>query len=365
MLGSFSECDYKSNGHVTNITVIFLTGVHEARSEKPLRFVNVEGITFVGYGHSDQVIIKNLDLRIITGTVVIRNITMEGSYIIMYRSSSSNIYRPLTIVNCKVLASQMILPTVELTVESSEFHNSSSTAIILYSSFAIFCGTVIFENNSGLKGGAIALIGSTLTIKRKSLVVFRNNHANETGGAIYNVEPQINLEGYRSYCFYMLDVPFNNESNALDNFTQVLSFESNTASLGGDHIYGAKLKSDCVSSSYCHGNNCRLSYETVGDVFKFALDYTIGTSWSAVSGDPTRLCICDNNGLPQCANVSMIYLEINVYPGQPFNISVVLVGGDFGTTTGTVYAHVKDSKLGMLTSMSTHSSCWKIPSALI
>ena len=122
----------------------------------------------------------------------------------------------------------MILPTVELTVESSEFHNSSSTAIILYSSFAIFCGTVIFENSSGLKGGAIALIGSTLTIKSKSLVVFRNNHANETGGAIYtdNVEPRNNLEGYRLYCFYMLDVPFITESNDLDNFTQVLRFES-------------------------------------------------------------------------------------------------------------------------------------------
>ena len=83
---------------------------------------------------------------------------------------------------------------------------------------------------------------------------------------------------------------------------------------------------------------------------KFDLDYTISTSWSAVSGDPTRLCICDNNGLPQCANASMIYLEINVYPGQPFNISAVLVGGDFGTTTGTVYAHIKDSKLGRLMS---------------
>ena len=61
--GNFSEFDYKSNGHFTNnITVIFLVGVHEAKSDKPLRFVNVEGITFVGSGHSDQVIIKNLDL---------------------------------------------------------------------------------------------------------------------------------------------------------------------------------------------------------------------------------------------------------------------------------------------------------------
>jgi hypothetical protein len=42
----------------------------------------------------------------------------------------------------------------------------------------------------------------------------------------------------------------------------------------------------------------------------------------------------------------MIYLETEVYSGQPFYILAVLVGGDFGTTTGTVYAHIKDSKLG-------------------
>ena len=239
------------------------------------------------------------------------NITMQGTYIIMYRYSSPNtIYRPLIIVNCKCLASQMILPNVQLTVESSEFHNSSSTAITLYSSFAIFCGNlkVIFVNNSGIKGGALALIGSTMTIESNTLVVFRNNHAYETGGAIYadNVEPRINLEGFRSYCFYMLNM---NESTVLSNLTQVLTFEKNTASLGGDHIYGAKLKSDCVSSSFCHGNYCRLSFETIGDVFKFDPDHDIDTSWSAVSGDPTRLCICDSSGLPQCTNASMIYFN--------------------------------------------------------
>ena len=83
-MGNFSECDYQGNQHVTIIDVKFLAGIHEARSDKPLRFNNVEGITFVGYGHSDQVIVKNLDLRIITGTVAIRNITMQGGYVIMY-----------------------------------------------------------------------------------------------------------------------------------------------------------------------------------------------------------------------------------------------------------------------------------------
>ena len=132
------------------------------------------------------------------------------------------------------------------------------------------------------------------------------------------------------------------EANVLSNLSQCLHFVNNTATLGGDHIYGAVLKSDCVSSSYCHHESCRHSYETIKEVFFF--DPDIGTTLSAVSGDPSRLCVCDVNGQPQCTNFSKIfYTEAKVCPGQPFVISVVLVGGDFGTTTGTAYANIADS----------------------
>ena len=101
----------------------------------------------------------------------------------------------------------MMLPNIQLTIEDSEFHNSSSTAVTFYWSFAILHAKVI---NSGTKGGAIALIGSALTIERNALVIFKNNHAYETGGAIYadNIEPHIKWEGFRSYCFCMLDTMF-------------------------------------------------------------------------------------------------------------------------------------------------------------
>ena len=339
-LGNFSEFDYKDSNNITTVTLIFLAGDHDSGSI--LRFSNVDFITFDGYGRTDQVIVKSLDLRIITGTVVIKNITMLGDYIIMYRSSSlENNNRPINIINCKFVAVQMILPNVQLTIENSEFHDSSSTAITLYSSFTILSGNVDFVNNNGTKGGALALIGSTLIIKSDTSVVFRNNHAYETGGAIYadNVEPRVNLKGFRSYCFYMLEL---NATNVLANLTQALTFENNMATLGGNHIYGATLKSDCVSSSFCHGDYCRFSFETIRTTFKF--DRDSNTSWSAVSGDPSRLCICDSSGLPQCTNTSMIlFSDIEVFPGQPFVISAVLIGGDFGTTIGTVYAHIHNS----------------------
>ena len=67
---NFSEHSYKDN-NIIRITVIFLAGVHEARSDNALHFSNVEEISFIGHGHSDQVTVNNLDLRIITGTVLI------------------------------------------------------------------------------------------------------------------------------------------------------------------------------------------------------------------------------------------------------------------------------------------------------
>lgn len=263
-LGNFTECDYKSNKpFVTIITIKFLVGIHEARSDVPIRFNNVEGMRFIGLGDSDQIIIKNLDLGIITGSVVIRNITMQGNDILTYRSSSPNVfYQPVKLINSRFAATQMILPNVKLTIKNSEFQKSSSTAITLYSSFVVLKGKVIFSNNTGIKGGALALIGSTLIIKRKTSVLFSNNHALETGGAIYvdNVEPRVNLDGFRPYCFYLLH---SNKTNVLDdNFAQALNFDNNTASLGDNHIYGAVLKSNCVSSSFCHDENCRSSFDT-------------------------------------------------------------------------------------------------------
>lgn len=101
--------------------------------------------------------------------------------------------------------------------------------------------------------------------------------------------------------------------------------------LGGDHIYGGILKSTCISTDcYCKQSNATLN--------RFSFEPSLN-SLSAISGNPTRVCACDSNGQPQCAKLEYIFQTgLEVYPGGKFNISVVIVGGDFGTTIGTVYA---------------------------
>ena len=98
-------------------------------------------------------------------------------------------------------------------------------------------------------------------------------------------------------------------------------FANNSAGNGGDDIYGASLQ-ECLS------NECN-SVTFAG----------VTPGISSVSSDPQRVCLCDNNGKPQCANASFIYLHRKVHPGENFTVPAVIVGWDFGTTVGMIYTH--------------------------
>ena len=52
---------------------------------------------------------------------------------------------------------------------------------------------------------------------------------------------------------------------------------------------------------------------------------------------PDHVCRCDNNGRPQCADSSMIFMTHEAYPGETITISTIIVDGDFGATVGAVY----------------------------
>ena len=79
-------------------------------------------------------------------------------------------------------------------------------------------------------------------------------------------------------------------------------------------------------------------------------------SFSSGSMDPSRICVCDSEGVPQCADkLSSIFMSREVYPGETITISVVVVGEDFGTTVGTVYAGSLDHDTPLLMSDYQHS----------
>ena len=226
-----------------------------------------------------------------------------------------------------------------------------SSAIFSSSSNITLSGTIIFTNNNANRGGAIVLYSSILSVAPGVNVSFINNTAVDTGGAIF-IYPSLTLDQRMSIyydnalydyfhhimseidmipqCFYQL-------LNCSAGASYTFSFTNNSAANGGDDIYGASLQ--------CHrdlGTQCNLTVNINN------------TGISSVSSDPTRVCLCDSQGTPQCKNNSYIHA---VHPGEMFTVSAIVVGGDFGATRGSVYAEFldSDSSISSLTSTSQYS----------
>ena len=58
---------------------------------------------------------------------------------------------------------------------------------------------------------------------------------------------------------------------------------------------------------------------------------------SFISSDPSRVCFCNENRLPDCVTL-LSSTTHSLYPGQNIDISAVTVGQDFGTVAWSVYA---------------------------
>ena len=231
----------------------------------------------------------------------------------------------LEIKDCRFFNTPLQINNYQLTVILSgitNFTDTQHTSAIscYYGGNLTLSGNLTFANNSARRGGALALYLCKLNIAANTSVTFVNNSANHKGGAIY-VEPGISPDvvvnrGYEVEslpCFYQL---LNCHSKNTYNFY----FANNSAVLGGDDIYGDFLKQHSCSK-------CNLTMNISSP------------SNSSVSSDALRVCLCDEQGQPQCKNNSYLRMTSKIYPGEIFNIPVVLVGEDFGLTTGTVYVN--------------------------
>ena len=231
------------------------------------------------------------------------------------------------------MQSSVKLESTNAKIQDSHFINFNNylytsyeySPLELVSSNITFFGTNLFSNNTGSKGGAISMKNSKLIIKGNALVQFKNNRATEFGGAIF-------VENY-DLCFY--------EVHHL-NATTKLVFDNNKAVKGGDNIFGASLMSNCsVFIPKSHQNS---SSQLWKNYFIFG-DNT--NSLSLVSAQPSRVCLCDSNGYPQCTKKEYILLlEETAFPGEVLTLPIVLVGGDFGATTGIVYSSDREQNQG-------------------
>ena len=258
--------------------------------------------------------------------MILEGFTTSKIYIYIDESVVNSQITNISTISCNFIDSAMILTNVHLTIINSTFSDRFSSTLTIM-------GHVSFRDNRGYQGGALMLVGTVMNIARETNLLFQENHAENTGGAIFVVYPQTMIDAHHfiSSCFYQL-LDYDSYSAI---FTYSIKFVNNSAAKGGDHIYGASLKSTCICAlthnEYNDIINPIYSLEVFNQVFTF-------DPWhkSAVSADATRVCICDDSGLPQC-DTEVEYLQ--AYPGEQFSLQLVVTGGDYGTTTGNVYTY--------------------------
>ena len=264
--------------------------------------------------------------------------------------------------------------STNMTFEDCSFINNNVTALKAFDSSIVFSSSINFTNNRAVRGAAIILSQrSYMTITDNAVVIFKENTARLTGGAIYldgyrdKIEdsyeyttikhethyPEIYRFGDENHTVKDYPIPtgrsfrnivinftmrwFYNEIKYNHCFLQVnaseatLLFVNNTAVWGGDVLYGGHLDWECIS----HNNTC---VDSCLRFFKNATSITPEHSLSQISSDPLRVCLCSSQNTswhaPDCTIVSKTF---SAYPGQTISIKAVVVGQDFGTVRGSVY----------------------------
>ena len=210
----------------------------------------------------------------------------------------------------------------------TQFIHNHGTALEAYKSQVIVSGHVAFYNNSAYRGGGLALIYSTVLLEQNSFLEFEGNRVSDVGGAMYY--PLIG-EDKDEFCFYQLTI---SEINQLKELNVTVRFSANVAYNGGEIIFGAALNDECKV-------NYHYSSLTSSDVYQsIFFNDTNSSRMSSFSSEPTRVCFCNQSGAPQCMENSSIlfHLDQPVFPGEVITLSAVIVGKDFGTASGSVYA---------------------------
>ena len=223
-----------------------------------------------------------------------------------------------------------------LIIRDCIFTKNTISPIKTIGSNVTMSGKVLFLNNTASSGAVlISAKNSLLMTTDYSNIHFQNNHAINYGGVFYitteeSYETSMSLQDIiydnqggdslitsRTKCFVHVE-----GSRLYTRFT----FINNTAGKGGDALYGG-----LVALGYDGDWNCLLSFKNISDMSQ-------QTGLSLLSSTPSRVCLCNETGQPDCLTVADPKTRV-IYPGQTITIPAVVVGQDFGTVTGSVFAH--------------------------
>ena len=228
-------------------------------------------------------------------------------------------------MHIKSNTSVMFITNIAQVQGGAIYIQSGAPSIIVHNS-----AKLLFFNNSAFQGGALYVIPSSFAIKvgHQSSVQFINNIVFNVGGAVYS-EVQSNRP-----CMFMVT-----------DYSAELSFIGNYANHSiGHHMYGTSVRDMKCDKWNIHLANkqgkpyCRHNSKTAHKHINISFHPGLNETLSPISSAPWRVCLCDSNGKPQCANFSQIFTNVSVYRVETFTLSAYVVGYDFGTSVGIVHA---------------------------
>ena len=250
-----------------------------------------------------------------------------------------------------------------ITIRDCSFEANNITALTVVQSKVRISGNVKFTGNTAFRGAAMTFTqGGKMIVSEDGHITFKNNYARITGGAIYltttyaktQIYPRRDSLKVSTECFIQVEGHYTHHG---------LTFMNNTAGLGGNELYGGGLQyacnDNCKGSPKRRGDTCLSEFLTVSDIQTPTL--------SNISSDPSRVCLCVDEK-PDCLNIFKT-IQTNghgPYPGQTITISAVVVGQNFGTVSGAVYAQLINSPFinntptlnqGQETQGVNHNSC--------
>ena len=280
-------------------------------------------------------------------------------------------------------ALQLVNSTIHVNSSGIEFYDNRAS---FAGAIRFVYGTMVISTNKSLKfvmnsaqvqGGALYIdagVRPTIIVGNYSKLFLFNNSAFQ-GGALYNTVPSLLMTtiGYQSSIQFINNTAFDvggavySQSSPpcifmITDYSAKISFIRNHAQRGvGHHMYGASVRDRSCNAYYIsyvneQGKPHCLDKDSDGYVNIFSFDSGLNETLSPVSSAPQRVCLCDSNGKPQCANISYIFTDTSVYRGETITLPACIVGYDFGTTVGTIHArslypdsHSKQDKSQLVT----------------
>ena len=218
------------------------------------------------------------------------------------------------------------------------FEDNACTALLAVQSIFILHGNITIQRNSGSDGGGLVFCDqSYMYLTPYTDVTFHSNNARHSGGAIYSEEECLQSI---PLCFFQLDKSIIINDTLLS--TVHIRLVNNTARYAGSALYGGS-----VDFCYIPGVGPYLFPLPAIDVFNniFEIEHQ-DSDFSFISSNPSDMCFCDSKTMVPNCNITTH--DVSIFPGEMFNISVVVVGQMNGTVPGIITAKPNFASLGHL-----------------